>query len=139
MEKQEIITGRRYLEIMWPLNDLFRPRLHEIRALPYDPEFEAEADAAIERMAEDAAGAWAGLSPGAWRVLLERHLQMLVVATANMAVGNRLMTLPPGPPLTDEELRVALALLWLLQMKLPFPAVDRSLHEFPPQPPAKTH
>lgn len=139
MKKQQVITGERYMEIMWPLNDMFRARLHEIRTLPYDAAFEAEADAAIGRMADDAAEAWTGLSPGAWRVLLERHLQMLAVAAANMAAGNPLMTLPPGPPLSEGDLRVGLALTWLLRMKLPFPEADRARYEFPLQPSAKGH
>lgn len=137
--KQEIITGDRYLEIMWPLNDMFRARLHEIRVLPYSSAFEGEADAAVASLADNPSGAWKNISTGAWRVLLERHAQMIEVATANMIAGNPLITLPPGPGLTDDELRVGLALLLLLQMKLPFPLRELSNYEFHATPPVKPH
>lgn len=137
--KQEIITGGRYLEIMWPLNDIFRARMHEIRAFPYSPNFEAEADEAISGLVDNPSSAWENISTGAWRVLLERHAQMIEVAIANMIAGNPLIALPPGPGLTDDELRVGLALLWILKMKLPFPVRDLSNYEFPASPPVKSH
>lgn len=134
-----VITGERYMEIMWPLNDMFRARLHLFRHLPYDPAFEKQADEAILRLEHNPASAWENLPLEVWRVLLERHAQMLAVAAANMVAGNPLTTLPPGPPLSDSDLRVGLAFLWLLKMKLPFPAGDRSRYEFPPVPSAKGH
>lgn len=134
-----VITGELYSRIMWPLNDVFRARMPEIGALPYEEKFESEADNAIMRMPDDPKDAWSNLSPGAWRVLLERHTQMLVVATLNEAAGNPLMQFPPGVALSEEDMRVALALFWLLEMKLPFPVDDRSHYEFPQRPEAKGH
>jgi hypothetical protein len=136
MEK-EIITGDRYLKIMWPMNDMFRARLLSIRAIPYDSTFESEADDAIRNLANNPSEAWSNISDGAWRVLLERHTQMLAVAMANMIADKPLMTLPPGPGLTDDDLRVGLSLFWLLEMKLPFPVRDLSRYEFPPSIPGK--
>lgn len=134
---KEVITGERYLEVMWPLNDMFRARLPVIRVIPFDPAFEPEADEAIRNLAKTPSSAWSNLSDGAWRVLLERHLQMFEVALANISADRHLMTLPPGPGLTDDELRVGLALFWLLEMKLPFPVRDLSQYEFPETIPGK--
>lgn len=136
MEK-EVITGERYLQIMWPLNDMFRARLKDIRAISYDSSFESEADEAIRNLANNPSDAWSNVSDGAWRVLLERHLQMFEVALANIMAGKHLMTLPPGPGMTDDDLRVGLSLLWLLHMKLPFPVRDLSHYEFPSSIPGK--
>lgn len=135
--KPEVITGERYLKIMWPLNDMFRARLPIIRAIPFDPTFEPEADEAIRNLAKDPASAWSNLSDGTWRVLLERHLQMIDLALANIRAGKHLMTLPPGPGMSDDDLRVGLALFWLLEMKLPFPMRDLSHYEFPETIPGK--
>lgn len=136
---EKVITGFRYVEIMWPFNDMFRSRLHDIRTVPYSAQYESEADAAITRLAESPDTAWVGVSDGAWRVLLERHIQMNIVALANEAAGNPLMTLPPGPDLSEDDLRVGLALLWLLKMKLPFPVEERSSFVLPTERSVKAH
>lgn len=133
----EVITGERYLEIMWPLNDIFRARLADLRMIPYDSSFEPDADEAIRNLATDPSSAWSNLSDGTWRVLLERHLQMFEVARTNIMIGRHLMTLPPGPGMSDDELRVGIALFWLLEMKLPFPVRDISQYEFPATIPGK--
>lgn len=133
--KQEAITGDRYLEIMFPLNDMFRSRWHEVRVLPYSSDFEFEADTAIASLAENPTSAWESLSAGAWRVLLERHSQMQVLASLRKIDGVPLITLPSG--LSDDDLRVALMMLLLLQMKLPFPPSDKSQYEIPPIPQGK--
>ena len=133
--KKEIITGDRYMEIMFPLNGMFRARLHEICGLAYNPDFELEADTAIASLAENLTGAWESLSAGAWRVLLERHSQMQVLASLRKIDGVPLITLPSG--MSDDDLRVALMMLFLLQMKLPFPPSDKSQYEIPPLPQGK--
>ncbi len=118
------------IELLWPLNDMFRARLRDIRGLPYSTEFEAEADTAIEAYADEpGAGAWAKISPGAWRVLLERHLQALAHALMGQATGNFIMEIPAGLP--EYQQRAALMLVWLHGMKLPTPPADRSLFELP--------
>lgn len=78
------VEGERVAQILWPLNALFRPQFERICSLPYRPRFEREADQGIEAFAEKPeAETWASLSPGAWRVLLERHQQMIMVALLN--------------------------------------------------------
>lgn len=76
------------------------------------------------------ATAWANLPAGVWRVLMERHLQALVVASANEAAGNSaVMTLPAALP--DASISGAAMIYMLHGMKLPFPVKQRSLDEFP--------
>lgn len=138
MEKNEelVITGWRAIELLWPLNDMFRARLAEIRALPYEPAFEAEADAAIEAYADaPQAGTWKDLSLGAWRVLLERHQQAIAVAGVLEIAGKPVMTAPAG--FSEDALRVGLMLTGLLRMKLPRPPADRSRLELQPDPPGR--
>ena len=126
-DKSDVVTGWRLVELLWPLNDMFRARLSEFAHLPYDADFEAEADEAIRGYAQTPeAGAWRHLSPGAWRVLLERHQQLIVVAMANEHAGNPMLTLPGLGRMEETALRAGLMLFWLLGMKLPFPVADRS-------------
>lgn len=44
------LTGWQAVEALWPLNERFRPNIHQIRSLPYDAAFEPEADGAIEAL-----------------------------------------------------------------------------------------
>lgn len=134
----EKLSGWDVVEILWPLNDMFRPRLREIRSLPYDASFEAAADDAIRAFAETPeAATWKTIPAGAWRVLLERHQQLLVVAMANEAAGNPMTVMPAG--LSQQDRLAGLMLLLLLRMKLPFPAADRSRTELPEGSPPKSH
>ena len=127
------VSGWRVVQILWPLNAIFRPHIARIGTMKYRPAFEAEADKAIEAfVAKPEAAAWAGISPGAWRVLLERHQQMLVVAMANEAKGNPLTKLPQGLPGSAELPGVML--LFLHSMKLPWPPEDRSKLDLPDGP-----
>lgn len=107
------------------LDERFRANIHQIAALPYDPRHEAEADDAIEAFAFDLPGAaWADISAGAWRVLLERQQQAILLAAINGEQGNPLMPVPSGLP---EGSRTAAAMLFLMYgMTLPFPVSDRS-------------
>lgn len=127
----EPISPDQLLEHLWWLNDVFRPELARIVTLPYDASYEAEADEALSNLArDDNTTSWAHCTPGAWRVLLERHIQMLLVATANMAAGESVITyLPKGMKASDK--RIGLALLFLPRMKLPWPPEDRSGFVFP--------
>lgn len=119
------LSGLQVVEALWPLNEVFRPKLAMIRGLAYDPLFERAADDAIASRALAIPGEeWESLPAGAWRVLLERQQQAIVVALANEKAGNPLMPVPEGFP---ESARTAAAMLFLLhQMKLPFPVADRS-------------
>ena len=129
------VSGWRVVEILWPLNDVFREHIHRIRSIKYRPEFEPEADKAIDLFAADPrAESWASVSPGAWRVLLERHMQMMQVAQANEVAGNDIITvLPSGLPKICELSGIMLVLL--REMSLPFPVIDRARLELPDGPP----
>ena len=131
------VSGGRLVEILWPMNDVFRPYLERIRSIEYSPHFEAEADTAIERFAEDPrAETWNDVSPGAWRVLLERHIQMLRVARLNEMAGNIVTVFPAGLP-KEAELPGAMLLL-LHGMKLPFPLSGISRLQLPEMPPPRS-
>ncbi|MDI1279273.1 hypothetical protein [Methylobacter sp.] len=126
------------IEALWPLNDVFRPLMPEISTLPYAPDLEAEADQAIENFIRgDGETAWENLPLGVWRVLAERHTQSLVVASANEAAGNPLMTIPEDLP---EYAWLCAAMLYLMyQMKLPYPVKPLSLDKFPPPGASASH
>ena len=125
------VSGWETVRALWPLNAVLHPRYARLRSVRYDVAFAAEADAAIERLADGvpAAAAWADLSPGAWRVLLERQQQALTLAAANEAAGNPPMVMPEGLPAGARTAYAALFLLW--SMKLPFPPADRSTRDLP--------
>jgi len=129
--KGERLGATEVLKLLWPLNDMFRARFTDIRCLPYAAAFEPEADAAIESWAYgENPNAWSDISPGAWRVLLERHQQALMVAGLGEITGDFMIEIPAG--LSQDRKRAALILIWLYRMKLPFPIVDRSRDELPP-------
>lgn len=116
------LSGWDVVEALHPLNEHFRPHYVEFKALPYNAKYEAQADAAQCRFVFE--GRWGPVSAETWRVILERHLQSLLVALANEMEGNPFMPVPEGLP---KEARTGAAILFLLQkMKLPFPAADRS-------------
>ena len=119
------------LSILWSLNDVFRPRLLELRAQQYSVGHETAADRAIVHFArEPGADAWAELPAATWRVLLERHEQMLMTVAANHLSGRReFMAIPLGLP---ESARLGFAMLfWLYGMKLPWPPDGRPSLELP--------
>jgi len=137
-DEMQPLSGLDVVEALWPLNDMFRARLGEIGRLPYAAAFESEADAAIIAYSKSPdSGPWKTMSLGAWRVLLERHQQMIVVALANERARNPVTSLPPGLDAADRC--TALMLLLLLRMKLPFPVADRSGLKLPNRPQAKGH
>jgi len=133
------VSGWQLTEILWPLNAVFRPYMERIRSVEYSLHFEAEADKAIERFAENPRPeTWNDVSPGAWRVLLERYLQLLKVAQLNEMAGveNIITVLPAGLP-KDAELP-GVMLLVLHGMKLRLPLSDISRLQLPEIPPPKT-
>lgn len=124
------VTGGALLEILWPLNDVFRPFLTRIRTIAYNSRFEESADDAIEHYACDPRPeAWVNLPGETWRVLLERQQQIIVVAIANEKAKKPVTFLPLGLP--ESYLLGGIMLLLLHSMSLPFPAEDRSRLEFP--------
>lgn len=126
------LDGWAVVAALWPLNDDFGPNLSAFRALAYDSAYEAHADAAIDRYIAN--GHWGPVSIEAWRVLLERHCQAIMVATLNAQAGNAPMSVPETLP--HDALTGAAVLWWLYGMKLPFPPADRSTHEAPARFPA---
>lgn len=125
------LDGWAVVHALWPLNDDFRPQFAAMRVLPYDAAFESKADRAIERYLAD--GRWGPVSIETWRVLLERHMQAIMVATLNAGAGNPVMPVPQQLP---DHARQGAAMLFLLHaMKLPFPPGDRSDDELPTSPP----
>jgi hypothetical protein len=125
------IDGWKLVEILWPLNDLFRPYLSRIRTIKYNRKFEEEADKAIELYVRNQNPRdWNNLAGETWRVLLERHQQLLVVALANEHAGNPSITqIPFGLP--HSALLPGIMLLLLHSMELPWPPEDRTDIEFP--------
>ena len=124
------IFGWKLVEILWPLNDIFRPNIEQIKTIKYREKFEKRADRAIEKFAYNPhPKTWSGLEPGTWRVLLERHQQLIAVALANELEGNPVTILPSGLPLNSQLGGVMLLLLH--SMTLPGPAGDQSHLELP--------
>lgn len=123
-EAAEAVTGWQVVQLLWPFLDLLYHRVPAVAAMPYCADFEAEADAAIDAWSGDEADTLTGLSDGAWRVLLERHLQLLDVALAGDAVESPLMRVPRGLTLGEQRAHVARELL--ARRSLPWPAADRS-------------
>lgn len=128
--KPRALSGMDVVEALWPLNDLFRPHLNDVEEFPYEPRYEAEADAAVEAFAIHGESAWSNLPAGVWRVLIERHQQALVVASVNEAVGtSAFMTIPAALPETSIQ---GAAMIYMLHgMELPFPVKLRLSSEFP--------
>ena len=124
------VSPDEYLTIMWSLNDAFKEHVHLIKSVKYNKAFEKRADKAIDEFAfGDGVAAWAKLSAGTWRVLLERHMQVLTVALANKAAQDESITvIPQGFP--AEKKQAALMLLLLRDMQLPFPANDQQAVEW---------
>jgi hypothetical protein len=124
------ISAWQAVELLWPLNEVFKPHLQQIRSIRYEKRFESEADDAIERLAFAwALDSWETVSPGAWRVLLERQQQGIAVAIANMKEVAPFMPVPVG--LSRDAQRGFVVLFLLHAMKLPFPVADRSGLELP--------
>lgn len=124
------VSGWEVVEILWPLNDVFRPFLHRIRSIKYDQKYESAADKAIERYVSlQSAEAWNNLPGEVWRILLERHMQLIAVAIINEKEGNNLTVFPLGLP---AHARLGGIMLSLLHgMKLPWPPEDKSRFELP--------
>lgn len=124
------LDGMEVVEALWPINQLFRQHHALIGSIRYSAQFEKEADAALKLFVEG--GTWTSDAPsaGAWRVLMERHIQSMTVALANHVQGNkRVMSIPQGLPIPR---RTPAAMLWLQwAMVLPFPVEDRASYEWP--------
>lgn len=117
------LDGQAVSEALWPLNARFAPRLERIKALAYDPRWEAQADMALAALALHGDD-WSEVPLGAWRVLYERHSQALIVAQIKRQAGEPMFVIPEGFPERDRTAYVALGLLY--RMTLPFGSDGRS-------------
>lgn len=122
------LSGDEVAEALWPLNERFRLNFEQIRSISYNASFEAEADSAIEAEALHSKD-WSDVSAEAWRVLLERHTQAVMMAVVNQLHGNPLMPVPEGLPRSARTISAMLFLMY--EMKLPYPVADRSDFELP--------
>ena len=131
------LSGWEVVEIIWPLNNLFRPKWRHIRSVKYRIGFEKEADKAIEDfVVNPVAGIWDNLADGTWRVLLERYTQLIQLALANELADNPVTYLPEGLPKASQL--CGLMILLLHSMKLPWPPGDRSHLEKPAESPPES-
>ncbi|MNF57137.1 hypothetical protein D3C84_386540 [compost metagenome] len=117
-------SGSEVSKYLWPLNERFRPRIHQIKTVRYRKQYEKAADKALRDFLMHDAD-WHDLPLVVWRVLLERQLQMLVVCTANTLAGN--LHFMPVPDELPVPARTKFAAVFgLYAMKLPFELTDES-------------
>jgi hypothetical protein len=123
MEESETwaLSGAEVVEALWPLNDRFQPLLHRIASLPYDVAFEKEADDAIEALVFNQDD-WSAVSAQAWRVLLERQQQAIILF--QLQANEPIVPIPSA--LNPRHYAGAAMLFVLHQWKLPLPIADRS-------------
>jgi len=122
-----MLNGRQVLEVLWPMNELFSTRIHQINSLAYDAHFEVEADEAIRSLVFDGK-AWDNVSAQAWRVLLERHIQSMMLALSNEMHGND-QFVPFPNTLSDAQMLSVVQIFLMYQMTLPFPLSEQSERE----------
>lgn len=120
------------MHALWPLNERFRPHLAQIQSLAYDKAVEGDADAAVERWLLDDDD-WRSEPASVWRVLLERHLQVLQLLALKAAeAGSWQAPFIPVPEPAGLALRAKIAAAFLLHSTpLPFPVAERSGAELP--------
>ena len=120
------------MEALWPLNKRFQPHLEQIRSLAFDKSLNGSADAAIERYVLSG-DFWSDAAPGVWRVLLERHIQVMqLLAVKSMELGGWSARFVPVPDSAGAALRSKLAIVFLLHSTpLPFPIEERANAELP--------
>jgi hypothetical protein len=121
-QSQDVVylDGWQTVEALWPMIEVFRPHFAQIRSLPYLQSNEQEADQALWVLANG--GHWSATepSPGAWRVLFERHTQSITVAAANHAAGNsKLLPLPIELASKHHTIAAMLFLQWAMVLPLP--------------------
>lgn len=127
-EEQPVkLNGDKVSEILWPLNELFRPNLAAIQSLSYETKYEREADSVIAELAFNPQHDLSEMSAGAWRVFLERHCQTLMLTGLQLQIP--FLSVPSNLP---AQARLGFLLLFQYhEMPLPFPVQDRSGGEFP--------
>ena len=114
------VTPTDALEALWTLNAIYQPNYHLIQSLPFTASYERDADRALEKLAHG--GAWNEREPKpiVWRVLLERHIQSMVVVQANELHGSESVAIIPSAlPQSFVPLSVALFLQYEMKLILP--------------------
>lgn len=108
------------LEALWTLNSMFQPNYHLIQSLPFAAGYERDADRALEKLS--LGGKWNEREPRpiVWRVLLERHIQSMVVVQANGLHGSPRVSVIPSA-LQQAHLPLAMALFLQYEMKFVLP------------------
>ncbi|MES1936679.1 hypothetical protein C27AD_10026 [Salinisphaera hydrothermalis C27AD] len=130
----EPITPTELGELLWQLEDVFRPYFRIISACPYLPKSERAADDAALNLADaPRPETLFMLAAPTLRVLFERHRQMLTVAGLNSATGSESIMRMPVNAEPHLRLQIAIA-FWLCEMTLPMPVSDQSQIEPPPDP-----
>ncbi|MEI6334387.1 MAG: hypothetical protein WCS87_07495 [Methylococcaceae bacterium] len=122
------LTGDEVVESLFVLIDRFTKNITQIRSIPYNSLFEKEADAAIEGEILHNKD-WSRVSAEAWRVLLERLTQAILVAQMNQLHQNPLIPIPED---LSPDTWTSVAMIFLMyDMTLPYPLTDKSDFSFP--------
>ncbi|BBR06991.1 TPA: hypothetical protein ACYFH0_001898 [Klebsiella pneumoniae] len=120
----ESIDADTALEYIWPLQDRFRKRLHQLKTVRYRPQYEREADKAIrDYVLNDAS--WDDIPLVVLRVLLERYQQSIILCVANTLDKSRPLMHIPANLSPHAKTKFAVA-FWLYLMKLPYEVTDES-------------
>jgi hypothetical protein len=110
-------------ELLWDWAARFSghaPERELMREIPYDHAYADAADAWLQELAFSAdSNDEPDLDYKTGRVIFERLLQSMTTVVANQAVGEKLIL--PRSELTRRDQEMAMAMLWLHQMDLPFP------------------
>lgn len=109
--------------------DLFKGDYKNISGLPYQVEYEADADQAVLDYVY-LGKSWDSQSAAILRIIMERQIQMISSAYGLQAEGRPIISLPKNFP--DAKRKPALFLALLYQTELPLPVSDRSDFELPP-------
>lgn len=121
MDSFTYVSADDVMMALWSLNETFRPKLHQIRTVRYHKQYEKQADLAIENYAL-LGERWGQLPLVVQRVLLERHMQAIILCVANNSVGNDVIVAPTGMSL---EMLTRYSVLFLYySMKLPYPVKE---------------
>lgn len=78
------VSPREAAMLLFEAGFMFTARMGAIKATPYSPAFDEEADGALAYLANlDDLDGWDRMSAGAWRVMFERYVYAQVVCGAN--------------------------------------------------------
>lgn len=121
------VDGFSVISSLWPVNTVFRQKLSFINTVSYRHQYERDADKAIQQYALDDTD-WSELPLITLRVLLERHVQSIMLCIANAQAHNSVMNMPIG---LSEAAKTKFAIVFLqYRMKLPYPIADQSALDF---------